>query len=179
MNSIKTYMSLLTLAGAVLILSACGGGSDSSANSSAQGGSSAAQTVSVNSIDGVGDVLVDTEGAALYAADQEADGMVVCTDSCTTIWYLLTVGNGDRPTADSRLAGKLGTVQRPEGTEQVTFEGRLLYRFVEDPSTATVTGNGFADTFAEPAIHRGTSSLRPECRPRARTRPRQSGGYDF
>ena len=147
MNSIKTYMSLLALAGAVLILSACGGGSDSSADSSAQGGSTAAQTVSVTSVDGVGDVLVDADGAALYAADQEAAGMVVCVDSCTTIWDPLTVSDGNRPAADSGLAGKLGAVKRPDGTEQVTFDGRLLYRFVEDPNPATVTGNGFADTF--------------------------------
>ena len=92
-------------------------------------------------------MLVDTDGAALYAADQEADGMVACVDSCTTIWDPLTVSGGDRPTADSCLARKLGAVKRPDGTKQVTFDGRLLYRVVEDPSPATVTGNGFADTF--------------------------------
>ena len=36
---------------------------------------------------------------------------------------------------------------RPDGSRQVTFDGRLLYRFLEDPDTGTVTGNGFADTF--------------------------------
>lgn len=147
MNTIKTYVSLLALASAVLILSACGGGSDSSADPSAQAGSTAGQTVSVSMVDGVGDVLVDNEGAALYAADEEANGMVVCIDSCTTIWEPLTVSDGNAPTADSGLAGKLDIVQRPEGTQQVTFGGRLLYRFVEDPSPGTVTGNGFSDDF--------------------------------
>ena len=56
------------------------------------------------------------------------------------------MSDGDRPAADSGLAGKLGAVERPDGTEQVTFEGRLLYRFVET-RPSTVTGNGFADTF--------------------------------
>jgi predicted lipoprotein with Yx(FWY)xxD motif len=152
MNSIKTYVSLLALAGAlVLILSACGGGSDSSADSSAPN-ADASQTVSVDAVDGVGDVLVDTEGAALYAANEEANGMVVCVDSCTTIWDPVTVSDGDKPTADSGLADELGTVQRPEGTQQITFDGRPLYRFAEDPSPGTVTGNGFADTFGSQAF---------------------------
>lgn len=148
MNTTKTYISLLALAAAaVLILSACGGSGDSGAGDSAPGGSSAATTVSASTVDGVGDVLLDAEGAALYAADQETGGMVLCTDSCATIWDPLTVNGGENPTADDGLAGKLGVVERPDGARQVTFGGRLLYRFVEDPSPGIVTGNGFADTF--------------------------------
>jgi predicted lipoprotein with Yx(FWY)xxD motif len=141
-----TYAALLALAAApILIVSACGGG-DSSADGSAPGGSSATQTVSVSNVDGVGEVLVDAEGAALYAADQEASGMVLCTGSCAAIWDPLTV-SGDNPTGGDGLGAKLGVVERPDGSQQVTFEGKPLYRFVEDPSAGTVTGNGFADTF--------------------------------
>jgi predicted lipoprotein with Yx(FWY)xxD motif len=146
MNTIRTYVSLLALTAAVLILAACGGSSDSGAGTSASGGSTAAATVGVSDVDGVGKVLVDAQGAALYAADQEANGMVACTDGCTTIWEPLTV-SGANPTAGDGVAGKLGTMTRPDGGTQVTFDGRLLYRFVEDPAPATVTGNGFADTF--------------------------------
>ena len=147
MNTIRTYASLLALAGAVLILSACGGGSDSSAEDSAPSGSTAAQTVSVSDVDGVGEILVDSEGAALYAADQEADGMVICVDACAAIWEPLTVGDGENPTAGDGVSGTLGIVERPDGERQVTIDGRPLYRFVEDPEPGTVTGNGFADTF--------------------------------
>jgi predicted lipoprotein with Yx(FWY)xxD motif len=148
MNAIRTYASLLALAAAVvLIVSACGGGSDSSDGDSAPGGSSATQTVSVSTVDGVGEVLVDAQGAALYAADEEAGGMVVCTESCAEIWDPLTVSGGDNPTAGNGLSGQLGVLERPEGTQQVTFDGRPLYRFVLDPDPGTVTGNGFADTF--------------------------------
>jgi predicted lipoprotein with Yx(FWY)xxD motif len=147
MNTKRTYVALLALAAAaLLIFSACGGGGDSSADGTAPGGSSAAQTVSVSTVDGVGEVFVDGEGAALYAADQEADGMVLCTDSCAAIWDPLTVSGGN-PTAGDGLGGKLRVVKRPDGSRQVSFEGRPLYRFVEDPSAGTVTGNGFADTF--------------------------------
>jgi predicted lipoprotein with Yx(FWY)xxD motif len=97
-------------------------------------------------------VLVDDQGAALYAADEEAGGMVVCIDACTTIWEPLTVSNGTDPTAADGLAGKLGTVRRPDGAEQVTFGDSPLYRFVEDPAPATVTGNGFSDSFGAQAF---------------------------
>jgi predicted lipoprotein with Yx(FWY)xxD motif len=144
MKTTRTYASLLVLAAAViLVLSACGGGGDSGAGSSA---SSSGPTVSSEMVDGVGRVLVDSQGAALYAADQEAVGMVLCTDSCTSIWEPLTVAGG-MPTAGDGLDGKLDVVTRPDGGRQVTFDGRLLYRFTEDPDAGTVTGNGFADTF--------------------------------
>ena len=144
MKTKTTYASLLVLAAAViLVLSACGGGGDSNAGGST---SSTGPTVSSESVDGVGQVLVDAKGAALYAADQEAGGTVLCTDSCTSIWEPLTVSGGT-PTAGDGLDGKLGVMTRPDGSRQVTFDGRLLYRFAEDPDTGTVTGNGFADTF--------------------------------
>lgn len=144
MKSIKTSIALLALAVAtVLIVSACGGSSTSGAPGSDDAG--AAETVSVRSVDGVGDVLVDAQGAALYAADQEADGMVACTGSCTSIWDPLTVSG--RPTAGTGLGSMLGVLTRPDGGRQVTFDGRLLYRFVEDPGPGVVTGNGFADSF--------------------------------
>jgi predicted lipoprotein with Yx(FWY)xxD motif len=149
MKRTRTYLALLALAvAAVLVVSACGGSSDSGA--SAPGGSGGTETVSVSSVDGVGDVLVDAQGAALYAADQETNGMVVCTGSCTSIWDPLTVTSG-RPTAGDGVTA-LGVVTRPDGARQVTVDGRPLYRFTEDPGTGVVTGNGFADSFAGKAF---------------------------
>ena len=124
-----------------LFVSACGGSGDSGAAAP----DNPATTLSVSSVDGVGNVLVDAQGAALYAADQERSGMVVCTGSCTSIWKPLTLSG--RPTAGDGVVAKLGTVERPDGHRQVTLAGRLLYRFMEDPQAGTVTGNGFADSF--------------------------------
>jgi predicted lipoprotein with Yx(FWY)xxD motif len=142
MDNRRTYLALLALAVVTaLFVSACGGSGDSGAAAP----DNPATTVSVSSVDGVGDVLVDAQGAALYAADQERSGMVVCTGSCTSIWKPLTVSG--RPTTGNGVVGKLGTVARPDGHMQVTLAGRLLYRFMEDPQAGTVTGNGFADSF--------------------------------
>lgn len=149
MKTNKTYTAFVALAVAViLVVAACGGGDDSGAEGSAPPDSDvAATTVAVSDVDGVGEVLVDAEGAALYAADEEADGTVVCVDSCTTIWEPLTVSG--EPTGSDGLEPSLGVVMRPEGTQQVTFDGRLLYSFLEDPEPGVVTGNGFSDTFGD------------------------------
>jgi predicted lipoprotein with Yx(FWY)xxD motif len=134
---------ILALA-ALLVLSACGGSSDAEAEEPAPSSDVPAATVSVSTVDGVGQVLVDADGAALYAADQEADGAVMCTGSCEVAWEPLTV-TGD-PVGGEELTGRLGVVTRPDGTRQVTFDGRLLYRFADD-STGKVTGNGVSDSF--------------------------------
>jgi predicted lipoprotein with Yx(FWY)xxD motif len=148
MKSKKTYTALTAFAVLlILVVTACGGSGDNGAEESASSGSDAATTVSVGSADGVGDVLVDEEGSALYGSVQEADGMVRCTDACAAIWVPLTVDG--EPTGSDGLGTELGVVTRPEGTQQVTFNNRPLYTFIEDTGPDTVTGNGFSDTFGD------------------------------
>jgi predicted lipoprotein with Yx(FWY)xxD motif len=127
---------------ASLALAACGSSGGSSGSSTTPSTSSA--TVAVKSIDGTGNVLVNSAGKALYASDVEAGGKVMCTGACTSFWKPLTVGSG-KPTAAGDV-GKIGVVTRPDGTKQVTVDGKLLYTFTED-QPGKVHGNGFADDF--------------------------------
>jgi predicted lipoprotein with Yx(FWY)xxD motif len=142
MKTNTTYAALLVV---LLALAACGGGGDSSAGGSTSS-SGAAPVVSTATVDGVGPVLVDAEGMALYAADEEAGGEVVCTGSCASVWEPLTVSSG-MPSADDGVDGTLGVTTRPDGARQVTLDGRPLYRFTEDTDAGTVTGNGVSDSF--------------------------------
>ena len=139
-------MKRLLLPGAALAASlaiaACGSSGDSSGSSTTSAGTG--MTVAVKSIDGVGNVLVDSAGKALYASDVEAGGKVMCTGACTSFWKPLTVGSG-KPTA-ARDVGKVGVVSRPDGTKQITVDGKLLYTFTQD-QPGKVDGNGFADDF--------------------------------
>ena len=128
---------------AVLALAACGGSSDSGSPSASPPSSGAASTVSVEGIGNSGQVLVDSSGMALYAADQESGGMVLCDGACLSIWKPLTVGAA--PTGSS-LSGTLGVTERPDGTKQVTYNGDPLYSFVQD-QPGQVTGDGAADAF--------------------------------
>jgi predicted lipoprotein with Yx(FWY)xxD motif len=149
MRTKTTYTALAALvAVVVLVIAACGGGGGNGAEESASGSTDAATTVSVSSADDVGDVLVDEDGSALYASDEEADGMVVCVDSCASIWVPLTL-DGGQPTGSDSLGNDLGVLTRPDGSRQVTFDGRPLYSFVEDTGPGVVTGNGFSDKFGD------------------------------
>lgn len=130
-------MPLLLLAAAVL-LGGCGGGD------AADGSASDDATVSIARVDGVGDVLVDADGAALYASEQES-GEVRCVDGCAAIWIPLTVEG--EPVAGDGVDGALAVVERPDGMRQVTYDGKPLYSFVEDTGDGTVTGNGLSDDF--------------------------------
>ena len=143
MTAYRTYSALVALAAtAVFALAACGDGSSDSTPAAAGG-----ETVSVAMVDDVGDVLVDARGDALYSPDQEADGKVLCTGACASIWEPLTLPDGGQPTGSADVSAKLGTVERPDGATQVTFEGKPLYTFVEDPEPGAVTGDGFMDAF--------------------------------
>jgi predicted lipoprotein with Yx(FWY)xxD motif len=139
-------MKRLLIPAAVLVaavaIAACG--SDSSDSSGSSAAAAGGDTVAVKSIDGVGNVLVDSSGKALYASDVEADGTVRCVDGCTSFWEPLTVDSGT-PTGSGDV-GKLGVVKRPDGARQVTANGKLLYTFSED-GAGEVEGNGFSDDF--------------------------------
>jgi predicted lipoprotein with Yx(FWY)xxD motif len=139
-------MQRLLIAGAaaaVLALAACGGGGSGS-NSSDVPPSSNDTTLSVQRIGDAGRVLVDSAGKALYAADQEADNGVLCTRACLSFWEPLTIDAG-APTASSVL-GTLGVSERPDGSRQVTHDGKRLYSFTQD-APGEVTGDGLTDAF--------------------------------
>jgi predicted lipoprotein with Yx(FWY)xxD motif len=132
----KQLLMLGAALAASIVVAACGGGSSESAAPASGGG----RTVAVRSMDGIGKVLVDSSGRALYASDVEADGKVHWTSS--SFWRPLTIDSG-KPTAAAGV-GKLGVIKRPDGSRQVTVNGRLLYTFTED-SAGKAAGNGFSD----------------------------------
>jgi|SoiMethySBSTD1v2_1073268.scaffolds.fasta_scaffold607988_2 predicted lipoprotein with Yx(FWY)xxD motif len=128
---------------AVLALAACGGSNGSDSSSASPPSSGGTSTVSVEDVGSSGQVLVDSSGMPLYAADQESGGMVLCTGGCVSFWKPLTASAA--PSASS-LPGTLGVTNRPDGTKQVTYNGDPLYTFVQD-QPGEVTGDGFADAF--------------------------------
>jgi predicted lipoprotein with Yx(FWY)xxD motif len=139
----KRLLVLGVMIAAAAALAACGS-SGGNGSATAATPNSSGQAVSVANISGAGRVLVDSNGQALYASDQEKSGKVMCTTGCTSIWMPLTV-KGGAPSA-SGVSG-LGTVKRPDdGAMQVTYKGMPLYSFTQE-GPGEVTGDGFHDAF--------------------------------
>jgi predicted lipoprotein with Yx(FWY)xxD motif len=146
----KSILGIASVALLALGLAACGGGDDDSDSGSAggMGAGNDGQTVATQSISGVGDVLVDSSGMALYTNDIDTRSKIACTDQCAAEWLPLAAPGGGQPTSDdSALQDELGTMQRPDGSSQVTLDGLPLYTFVDD-TPGQVTGDGFSDSFA-------------------------------
>ena len=99
--------------------------------SAAAGAGSTAPTkrvVKVETLSDGGSVLANLKGRTLYSLSVEKHGKFICTGGCLSIWHPLVVAKGVKPTGPVSL----GTVERPEGKTQVTYQGRPLYRFAED-----------------------------------------------
>jgi len=132
------------LVGVALVTAACGDDSDEESTAAAGTG---ATDIALREGTSVGTVLVDADGMTLYTTDQEADGSIRCVDECVGIWLPVTV-TATAPSAPDAVAGDIGTVERPDGSTQATFDGAPLYRFSFDKQPGDVTGEAVADTFA-------------------------------
>src|ERR1039457_5834049 len=141
-----------TLAASVL-LSACGSSSGSKSTSSAtEAQPAASQTSSASSGALVktasnsklgGTVLVDAQGMTLYHLSAEQNGKFICTSAaCVQVWHPLSAPAGGPPSGGG---GSLGTVKRPDGTEQVTYKGMPLYTFAQDKEPGDANGQGIKD----------------------------------
>jgi predicted lipoprotein with Yx(FWY)xxD motif len=136
-------LAALTAVVAAVALAACGGDAyDTNEPPRAQSDDDPA-AVSVEELAGSGRVLVDSTGKPLYAADEE-EGGVVCIGACASFWVPLTSDGGTQ--GGDRLPGDLGVVEREDGTRQVTYDGRRLYRFAGD-GPGEVSGDGLSDEF--------------------------------
>jgi predicted lipoprotein with Yx(FWY)xxD motif len=143
----------VTIVVAATMLSACGSRSVSSdgptsvAASKASTPSRAAPLVSTASVPGVGSVLVDSNGFTLYYLKTDAGGSTTCMGTCAAAWPpLLLAAGASSPTGGAGVTGQLGTIQRPDGTTQVTYDGWPLYGFVKD-QPGQATGQGVSDFF--------------------------------
>ena len=111
------------------------------APASAQPTQSAGAVVVTSAPSSYGPVLFTAGGRALYL--RSFDGTTgalplhsTCTGSCATAWPPLLAPGPDGPFAAGGGVNpaELGTVQRSDGTYQVTYYGHPLYEFIRDAS---------------------------------------------
>lgn len=121
------------------------GGSEGDENVGAGAAGAGVGVVSVASVDGT-DVLADSGGRTLYSAAVEQDGRILCVDACTSFWKPVVASPDDAQSAARKLDADLGVVDRPDGKQQLTFDGLPLYTFVEE-GAGELEGDGFVDAF--------------------------------
>ncbi len=156
--------ALVPALAASLTLAACGSSSSKSSSSSqaaatpattAPSSESAAVVKSASNATLDATVLVDAQGMTLYSLSGEHNGKFICTSSaCVQVWHPLSAATG----TPSGSVGSLGTVKRPDGTEQVTYKGMPLYTFTQDQTPGEAKGQGIKDVGTWTAVTVGAKS---------------------
>jgi predicted lipoprotein with Yx(FWY)xxD motif len=153
-------LSVAGVIGVALVLAACGssakktssaasppttaGSSSTSASSSTTAASPSGGSAISTASSSKGQILVDSHGKSLYVFDNDTASKIACTTGCVSLWPPLVVPNGSSAPTVSGVMAKVGTVMRPDGTTQLTSDGRPLYTFKLDTAAGQVRGDGFA-----------------------------------
>jgi predicted lipoprotein with Yx(FWY)xxD motif len=145
----RTMLPGIAAAAAAGLLAACGSAGSHAAGSGQAHppGASHGVVVSARKLPGVGTVLVTRSGKTIYSPQQEAHGKILCTGSCLSFWFPVPAGAGAALRAPSGVTGALGTIRRPDGRTQLTYNGKPLYTFRLDLAPGQVHGNNFTDHF--------------------------------
>jgi predicted lipoprotein with Yx(FWY)xxD motif len=136
------------VAASVLALAGCGGSGGDSGSSGAAGDSSAAASPAADAVlatadSDLGTVVVDADGRTVYVFDKDTagSGTSACSSAdCLANWHAVTADSA-RPAVDG-VSGKVATITRSDGAEQVTLDGLPLYTFAADSHAGDVRGEG-------------------------------------
>lgn len=133
-----------------LLLAACGGDEEEPSPGGGQDQpqeEEAAATVEVAD-SSLGDILADPEGNTLYmfVPDQEANGEPTCYDDCADAWPALEA-TGDLVAGEGLDQSLLASVERTDGTTQVTYNDLPLYYFSGDEAAGDTNGQGLQDVW--------------------------------
>ena len=141
----KGFARAALLAALAVALAACGGGEDEGSGTAATAApaTTAAQETSGTTVavanNKLGDILVDGEGRTLYAFTKDQGDQSACSGECATNWPALT---GTATAGTGAQASLLSTATQASGTDQVTYDGKLLYHFAGDAKPGDTNGQG-------------------------------------
>ena len=152
------------VAGAALLVAACGSYSTSAYGSSTSPSSNgrnpgvaspspgtpeppAKTTVALRSTP-LGQILVDGNGRTLYLFAADRGNVSTCYGDCATVWPPL-IANGTVDGAAGINQSLLSTITRNDGSVEVTYNGHPLYYFVSDKQAGDTTGQAISSFGAE------------------------------
>jgi predicted lipoprotein with Yx(FWY)xxD motif len=82
-------------------------------------------------------VLTNAKGLTLYWFTPDSRSVSRCTGSCAVYWPPVT----GSPRAGPGVTGRLGTIRRPGGGLQATYDGHPLYIYLGDRGPGQAQGN--------------------------------------
>jgi predicted lipoprotein with Yx(FWY)xxD motif len=133
------------VAGAGMLLAACGGKATPSSGGGGGGSTSGnGGKLKTAQISGIGTVLQAPTGFTLYHLTTDVNGKITCTGNCASTWPPLIAASGKVPAASPDVASHLGTVKRPDGSTQVTFDGMPVYTYSGDSGPGQANGQGIS-----------------------------------
>jgi len=141
----RTRSITFLASGAALLLVAlavAGCGSSGSSSSSAPPTTSSGHQATVGiSNTGLGKILVNSQGRTLYLFGKDSGTTSACTGACAGNWPPLRA-NGKPTLGTGADASLVGTIQRSDGKQQVTYNGHPLYLFKGDKKPGDTNGEG-------------------------------------
>ena len=145
----RTIWGAATLAALALTVSACASSSSSpaaagntpaaaaSSSSPAAAASAGGTSLTARTI-GSQQVVTNSAGLTVYWFALDTSTASKCTGSCATYW---PPAKGPATTM-AGVTGTLGTITRPDGTTQATYDGHPLYTYAADTAPGQAKGNG-------------------------------------
>lgn len=112
-----------------------------------EGTAAVAASLATNTDDDLGEILVDQAGMTLYLFTTDAGGEPTCYDQCASVWPPLLTGSEDVTGSGAVDAALIGTVERTDGTTQVTYNGQPLYYYADDDEPGETDGQGVNDAW--------------------------------
>lgn len=96
--------------------------------------------ISLSTTTDMGDILVGAGGLSLYIFDRDTDGVSNCSGGCLGNWPPLLTEYGAVAIGD--ITGTVSTIDRGDGSTQVTINGFPAYYWKGDVAEGDTTGNG-------------------------------------
>jgi predicted lipoprotein with Yx(FWY)xxD motif len=92
-----------------------------------------------------GQILTDADGNTIYFFANDEEGVSNCTGDCLANWP--PVEASGTPSAGDGVTAELGTMDRDDGTTQLTVNGYPAYYFAGDQAAGDTTGQGVGDVW--------------------------------
>ncbi|MDT7581385.1 MAG: hypothetical protein QOK35_2649 [Pseudonocardiales bacterium] len=158
MTRTRSRLAVLAVAAAATLgLSACSGGSSGyeyKAPAVAVDPQAATPQIgtilSANSTQQLGTVVVDGQGYTLYRFDKDSTKPPTsnCAGECAQKWPPVLATPGTPLTVEGVAQENVGTINRPDGSIQLTLAGWPVYRYSGDPQPGATAGQGVGGTWA-------------------------------